>query len=286
MKISYGRLLADEINSTDYGKVIRIITGVGDQAVTLVVHQYLIDVLSTILMAFSTPTTEGAQLAPDCFSHAVEPQTWHHFVHWIYFNDFTLQEDIEHFGYQQLLNLYFLAEEYEIAVLRNVVIDRLMEESSHSPVPVGMSKIIYAHTPTDPDALKRLWVDFYIWNMEQEKFEAELKAGELDQRFIKDVVTAQMRLLRRDETISSEPPPYQRDPTAYHMPDYRTGTCCCRSQFEGTEYMHRSDYYKEKMGLGHQLAEAERTIRELEDRVLDLPRSSKKRKLVHGLKGE
>jgi len=42
---------------------------------------------------------------------------------------------------------------------------------------------------------------------------------------------------------------------------------------------------KEKTGLENKLIEAKRSIRELEDQVLDQPKPSKKRKLVHGLRG-
>ena len=113
-----------------------------------------------------------------------------------------------------------------------------------------MSRKNCGHT-RPKDQLRRLWVDFYIQDVDEESIEAELKSGDLSPRFIKDLAALQMQMLRWEETVCSQPPPYRKDPTAYHRPDRITGVCCCRAQFEGTEHKHRCDYVKEETGPGN-----------------------------------
>ena len=185
-----------------------------------------------------------------------------------------------------MLNLYLLALEFEITVLKNVVIDRLIDQSSTSPIPVGISRKIYSHTKRD-DLLRRLWVDFYIWDMMEGSFKTELKSKEVSPRFVKDLAAAQSELLRSEDNIHSRSPPYREDSTAYHRPDPISGVCCCRAEFEGNKHKHRCEYLKEKTDLENQLAKANSKIRELEDDLLfssESQRPFKRRKLANKLR--
>lgn len=277
----YRFLVTNEITISDYKKVIRIVIGKGDQAVTLVVHQHLVDALSRVPRRRCVETTEGITLTPDG-DYLNKPQIWHYFVHWIYFNEFTSQGDKQTPGYPELLDLYFLAEEYSITVLKNVLIDRLIQESFISPVPSGMSYEIYLYTLEDQ--LRRLWVDFYIWDVEEAIVQAELKSYDMHPGFVRDLAAAQAELLRSNEAIYKVSPPYKKDSIAYHIPDSVTGICCCRTQFEGNKYKHRRDYIREETNMGYTLAGAKRKVKDLEDQVLERPKPPKKRKLVRGLR--
>ncbi len=170
-----------------------------------------------------------------------------------------------------------------MVILKNVVIDRLIDECARSPVPSGMSRKIFQHTKSK-DSVRQLWIDFYIWDMPEDRFQEELKSKDLSPHFIKDLAAAQKELLRSEENIYAQPPPYEKAPTAYHRPDRITGVCCCRDQFEGSKYKHRRDYIREKTSLGTKLAEAKRKVRDLEDQVWELPMPSKKRKLACSLR--
>lgn len=272
----------DEMSSNEYEKVIRIVTGRGDQTTTFIVHQHLVNTLTAVLGFCGNMTAEGVVLTSNDYCLGIEPQTWHYFVHWVYTNEFTSRAKGT-LKFPELLDLYFLAVEFSIVVLKNVVIDHLIDEWSYSSVLSGMSRKIYKNTkPKDP--LRQLWVDFYLWDMPEDRFQVELKSNDLSPRFIKDLAAAQMKLLRTQETICDRPPPYEKDRAAYHRRDLITGACCCRAQFEGNRHLHRCDYIKEKTGLENKLVEAKRSIRELKDQILDLPNPSKKRKVVHGLR--
>lgn len=228
-------------------------------------------------------TTEGITLTPDN-DYLNKPQIWHYFVHWIYFNEFTSQGDKQTPDYSELLDLYFLAEDYRIELLKNVVIDRLIYRcASFYPVPPGMSNEIYLYT-REKDQLRRLWVDFYVWDVEETIVRAELKSDDIHPGFVRDLAARQLKLLRNNEPIYNQWPPYDRNPTAYHKVDYGTGVCCCRTQFEGNKYRHRHDYVREETSMGNTLAEAKRKVKDLEDQILELPKPPKKRKLVHGLR--
>lgn len=90
--------------------------------------------------------------------------------------------------------------EFGIVVLKNVVIDRHTDQCTILPIPLGMSRGIYRHTKAK-DPLRRLWVIFYIWEVDEDSFQAELKSRELSPRFVRDLAAAQMELLRWDDSI-------------------------------------------------------------------------------------
>jgi len=90
--------------------------------------------------------------------------------------------------------------EFGIVVLKNVVIDRHIDQCTILPIPLGMSRGIYRHTKAK-DPLRRLWVIFYIWEVDEDSFQAELKSRELSPRFVRDLAAAQMELLRWDDSI-------------------------------------------------------------------------------------
>ena len=265
---------------------MRIFTGKGTEATSLTVHLHLVDALSTALTKLGTVFTGGVQLTPNDYCTSIQPRTWHYFIHWVYFNDFTRQGETWRIGFRELLDLYFLALQFDVTVLKNIVIDRLIDECSASLIPVEMSRQIYSHAKSE-DPLRRLWVDFYIWDIEDDRFRRELESNNACPEFIKDLATAQMELLRSEAAMYSKSPPYSEDPTAYHRPDAVSGICCCRAEFEGGKYKHRRDYLKEKTNLESRLAVANSKIRELEDDLIFIPESrrpSKRRKLVHSLR--
>ena len=172
-------------------------------------------------------------------------------------------------------------------MLKNVVIDRLIDKCSIVPVPLGMTEEIYLLTyPDDDDQLRQLWVDFYIWAVEENDFQAELKSGQLGPDFVRNLAAAQMKLLRSQAADCCLLPLYEEDPSAYHRSDKITGVCCCRAQFEGNKYKHRQDYIKEKSTVENQMLKSKRKTGEMGDYLSTLPSLSKRRKLVHSLRGD
>lgn len=159
-------------------------------------------------------------------------------------------------GFSHLLDLYMFANTYEIIVFKNVIIDHMIEQASHRDIPPDRSKIIYANTKSG-DQLRRLWVDFYVWRVDDEQLDVEQREDSLDSTFLKDLVRAQARELRNNNV--SETAPFDEDSTAYHVRDEATGQCCCRVQFEGDKYNHRGQFLQEQV----EMREAQATIKEL-----------------------
>ncbi len=123
-------------------------------------------------------------------------------------------------GFSHLLDLYIFADTYDIIVFKNVIIDYLIEEASHHNVPLGWLKKIYRHTKSG-DQLWRLWVDFYIWRVDDEHLDIGQREDLLESTFLKDLVRAQARQLREKKV--SETAPFDEDLTAYHVRDEATG---------------------------------------------------------------
>lgn len=157
-------------------------------------------------------------------------------------------------GFSQLLDLYIFASNYEIIIFKNVIIDHLIEEASYHDVPPGWSTKIYQHTKSG-DQLRRLWVDFYVWRVNDEQLDVEQREDSLDSTFLKDLVRAQARELH-DKKVS-EDAPFDKDSTAYHVRDEATGQYCCRTQFEGDKYQHRGEFLREQLEMQNAHAKVE-----------------------------
>ena len=174
-------------------------------------------------------------------------------------------------GFSHLLDLYLFANTYDIIVFKNVIIDHLIEEASHHVVPLGWSKKIYKHTKSE-DQLRRLWVDFYVWRVDDGSLDVEQRVDTLDSAFLKDLVRAQARELR--EKKASETAPFDKDSTAYHVRDEATGQCCCRTQFEGDIYEHRGEFLQEQL----EMQNAQARIVELEHKISELRKTLRAQK--------
>ena len=157
-------------------------------------------------------------------------------------------------GFSQLLDLYMFANIYEITIFKNVIIDHLIEEASQHNVPPNWSKKIYSRTKPG-DQLRRLWVDFYIWRVDDEQLDMEQREDLLDSAFVKDLLRAQARELRGNK--ASEVAPFDEDSSAYHVRDEVTGQCCCRTQFEGDKYEHRGELHQEQLDMQNAQAKVE-----------------------------
>ena len=169
------------------------------------------------------------------------------FINWVYFNKLydhvDFQEDTTSPGWNQLLDLYFLAVKWEIPVLKNLLLDVLIEAFrirvlENEKFPCGYTKSIYEHTnPEDP--LRRLWIDFYMTGISGAEYENEVKSIELDMNFVKDLsLSFIIGGFDRDQ------PPLLDEPTAYHALDRGTGICCCRPRFEGDQYRHKCEFMR------------------------------------------
>ena len=182
----------------------------------------------------------------------ISATTINQFIHWLYNNCFTTAEGID-FHFNDLLNMYFFANAYAITVLKNVVIDHLIDKCRSSRINSEQTQRIYKHTQEN-DQLRRLWVDFYIWEVPESQLNRERKSKALDSFFLEDLTLARMQRIRKlHKTLISATPPYERLKSAYHKRDEYTGICCRRKQFEGEGYYHRDDYHQETASLKNKL---------------------------------
>lgn len=176
----------------------------------------------------------------------IKAKTIELFVHWLYHNRFTDIGERE-CGFRQLLELYYLGEAYAMTVLKNVVLDFLIDRSAKYNIPLGCTKRMYSFT-TSNEQLRRLWVDFYVWEVPRYRFLAEMRSSELHRLFVQDLALAQMDKLRAMQTeLTQDKPlpmiaPYLKAPSAYHMRDPISDTCCRRERYEGEGYFHRMSH--------------------------------------------
>ena len=179
---------------------------------------------------------------------AIKSQTLHRFMHWLYANRFTepYQGDC---GFSQLLQLYFFGHAYSITLLKNVVIDHIIEKCSVFWIPINCTKRIYRYTESG-DQLRRLWVDIYAWEVPEERFQTELENGKLDKTFLQDLTLAQLHRIRALQSkTSSSIPPYEKSKSIYHKRDPGTGICCRRRQYDGEGGYHRGEIDQENANL-------------------------------------
>ena len=156
-------------------------------------HRLLWSVVNKRSNAFNWTNGTG-QLDTTGFEDKVRPPTYRLFLHWLYHNEFTGPDNEDDLDYPQLLELYFLAVSWGITILQNVMIDSLISKVilEKKQVPSGWCKKIY-HATSPGDQLRRLWVDFYAWDMNKDSFVDE-KIEDLDPCFLKDLAVVQMEL--------------------------------------------------------------------------------------------
>ena len=202
----------------------------------------------------------------------LKAQTIQLFLHWLYTNQFKDSGD-GNSSFSQLLEMYFFGYAYGITVLKNVVIDRLIDKMSGFCLPARCTKRIYKYTGNG-DQLRDLWIDAYVWEVPEEHFRSDLESGKLDPMFLRDLALAQMRKLRTEEQkIGSDPPPYERSKAAYHRRDEDTGVCCRRIQYEGAGLHHRGEYEQENAYL-------KRTMDKLQSRLEFLKRKESENNML------
>ena len=169
------------------------------------------------------------------------------FVKWVYFNE--LYDNVG-FGqdppdWDELLDLYFIAEKWEIVVLKNLLLDVLAGHFEWAmdtcDFPCSYTKKIWSNTP--PGApLRRLWVDFYKYGISETEFQDEIKSDALGLDFMKEFSLS--IIVSVEERIDWDEIPYFIDSSIYHVADNVTGICCCRVRFEGHEYTHKFEYQR------------------------------------------
>ena len=194
---------------------------------------------------FDSSTRQRESFSVRDYSPSIEWDSLLVFVNWIYFNKLydhvDYRDDNNAPGWNDLLDLYFLAVKWEITVLKNLLLDLMIEVfrigvSENEEFPCDYTKSIYEHTNQE-DPLRRLWIDFYMTGISGAEFKNELKSNELDMNFVKDLSLAFIT-----GGFDRDQPPLLDEPTAYHAVDRETGVCCCRTRFEGDQYRHKCDF--------------------------------------------
>ena len=232
---------------------MQIIVDVEGQRVVYTCHEHKILQISASVRNYrQRQEDEVIALNPQDKVPTLKAQAIHHFLHWLYNNRFTEPEQ-GNCSFGQLLDLYFLGHAYEITVLKNVVIDHLIEKCSTYSIPDRCTKRIYKYTKKG-DQLRRLWVDVYVWEVPEEQFRTELESGKLDPTFLQDLAMAQMHKIRARQRKSGPGiPPYEKSKSVYHKRDSDTGVCCRRKEYEGLGFHHRGNYEQENASLRSKL---------------------------------
>ncbi len=222
---------------------------IDDKTKIFICHEYKLLQISSFVQAYrNTHRDQMLKLKPQSQVSGIKPQTIHLFLHWLYSNQFT-EPGEESCGFSELLELYCFGQVYGITVLKNTVIDRLIEKCSVFCIPARCTRRIYKYTEPG-DQLRKLWVDIYVWEVTEERFKDELRSGKLDPTFLRDLALAQMYKIRSIQKQSGGPggfsPPYEKSKEAYHKPDAKTGVCCSRRQYEGEECHHDRGFHEQE----------------------------------------
>lgn len=217
----------------------------------------------------------------------IKAKTIHYFIHWLYNNRFTNPTE-EECGFRQLIELYYLGYAYAMTVLKNVVINHLIGRFSDNDIPSNLTKRMYKFTGKG-DQLRRLWVDFYVWEVPDTQLLNEIRSGKVHPEFVQDLALAQMDKIRamQVELTQAKPlpliAPYRKARSAYHVRDATTGACCRRAQYEGEGYFHRQDeepqclkYERENASLRDKLERFRMRIEKTDIENLDLKRQLNK----------
>ncbi|KAL6718507.1 hypothetical protein ACLMJK_004599 [Lecanora helva] len=226
---------------TNYERTVQIIYNGNDRPVTFICHESrLLEISGFVQVYRRRNDRDMLRLCPQNEVPTIKLQSLQVFMHWLYTNRFTEPGERRH-SFSILLELYFLACAWSITVLKNVAIDHLIDKISAFSVPSHCTKRIYKYTAVG-DQLRKLWVDVYVWEVEQNAFELELESGRLDATFLKDLTLAQMQRLRiTQQRFDLGIPPYEMSKSVYHKRNEVTGVCCRRTQYEGEGSQHRGD---------------------------------------------
>ena len=197
-------------------------------------------------------------------------------------------------SYCELVELYYIGEEFQAVLLKNAVLDCMVRESvlHTKPLPIRLIDRVYAITqPASP--LRRLWVDLYVWTVSFDELEQHLDSGTLPQNFSQDLIRILFRNSRASTSAEPAVPPFLDDISSYHEADVLTGDCCVRPQFHGGGENHHAHIEDGVEALKAKLSRAEAKIQSLRSRgeamleELDMgspprpPAAGKKRKLFH-----
>lgn len=282
--VSVGRGFCLTICRSGYERIMHIVLYMGNEPVNFTFHEHLLLRMSGLLRGTrSAGRHPGSSLdnpfvlEPQEYLSHIKPRIIHLLVHWLYYNKFT---DSEHINFNELLSLYFLGNYYAITVVKNVVIDHLIDKSLQFHIPTKCTKRVYRST-SDGDQLRELWADFYVWGeINETQFQDELDGGRVDPQFLQDLAVRQMSRLNRVQGTEPDIPPYERDSALYHR--RVEGQCCCRAQFEGSQYSHRGDYIRATRSLEDRLRGAQAHIKELERKTAKLRKTLQMQKDVTG----
>ena len=217
-----------------------------------IVHEHLLCEISGFFERSSRHKTSQTPLSFSVRDYAsdIEWDTLMVFVKWVYFNELYdkvgLGEDPP--NWNELLDLYFIADKWEITVLKNLLVDVLAGQFEESyDFPCYCTKKIWSNTAPGA-SLRRLWVDFYQFGISGTEFRDEMKSNALDLDFLKEL-SLSVIIDSREVGFDPDNTPHFIDSSMYHVADDVTGTCCCRVRFEGHEYTHKFQY---KRALDHQ----------------------------------
>lgn len=253
------------MKGSDYQQILRIAIEGVENPVTFRCHEHLFLEVSGLHDSSCFKSKDNMiTLCPEEKIPHIKAKTIKLFVHWLYYNRFTNIGERE-CDSRQLLELYYFGEAYAMTVLKNVVIDHLLAKSAKHKIPLGCTKKLYKYTTSD-DQLRRLWVDFYVWEVPEYQFLAEMKRGQLDHVFVQDLALAQMDNIRAMQVeLTQEKPlpmtaPYLKASSAYHIRDAISDACCRRDLYEGEGYFHRTDERSKRVRYERENASLRATV--------------------------
>lgn len=234
-----------------FSEVIEIV----HKKLKVLIHRKLLCDLSSYVAKLVQERTNlrSISLNVEDFSPRMDEFTLLQFVNWVYRNE--LHDEHNHWSNplccDKLIDLYVLADKWEITILKNVVIDLTIDcfDSadcySNDRFPTRCIGTVYRNTGHG-SPLRRLWVDLYLWEMD-DAYEEHFESDMFDKAFLKDLSMAQLEFIRNKKRFRSDIPPYRVDSSMYHQSDQKTDVCCCRWEFGETDYDHRSQFFSDEI---------------------------------------
>lgn len=214
-----------------------------------IVHEHLLCEISRFFERSCRQNTTQTPLSLSVRDYAseIDWDTLMVFVNWVNFNE--LYDNVSFTdgppNWNDLLNLYFIADKWEIIVLKNLLLDVLVRQFEWAietdDYPCYCTKKIWSNTAPGA-SLRRLWIDFYKWGISGTDFQGEMESDALDLDFLKELSLSLID--SRKEVCDGEENWYLVHPSVYHVADDITGTCCCRVRFEGNEHRHKFQYQR------------------------------------------
>ena len=171
-------------NRSRFSAIVDLMIGENKMAV----HKRLICNLSGYFAKLFRERTDSESLSlnVEAFSSDLRCETLTMFVHWIYFNKFFDEtEDESSPTCGELIDLYILADKWDMTILKNVVIDEtiaLFDDNDWvrgDEFPSGLLRKLYQHT-SPGDQFRELWVDLYLWEVNDDLYEHDLRSTVLD----------------------------------------------------------------------------------------------------------